>query len=179
MQAPLRPFLIVDGVGQESVSRLYRYGGGVQIFPAIFDHAGAFGFARFKVKLETERISFAKSLIPANSGRREPTCAFGEIKGVSMPVEDLRLLRQFRQPFAGFVAPSHRHPTDFLYLVRVDPGAKRFGQKLRAETNSDDSPTVSQLFPKPRFLLREPRVTGGVPYTHRTAHENNRIPRAR
>jgi len=55
MQAPLRPFLIVDGAGREGVSPLYRYGGGVQIFPAIFDHAGAFGFARFKVKLETER----------------------------------------------------------------------------------------------------------------------------
>lgn len=78
MVQPTFPFLFaLAGRCQKRVRGLNRGVGGMQFLAAIFDHAGAFGFARFKVELKSERVFPEESLIPTDGCRCEAGCSPG------------------------------------------------------------------------------------------------------
>ena len=84
-------------------------------------------------------LSPAETLMEADPGPGQQCRILRKIEGVAVPVEHEGLFRT-NVPDRRFIArgrKNERRPADFLLAVRIDPGAERAGNELRAEADSE------------------------------------------
>lgn len=94
----------------------------------------------FEVELQANHVVFPESLILTIVGLSQMSRSERYPEGIAMPLEDRDVPVESgkKRIRCAFVSESDRHRTDLFDLVWFYPGAERVGEKLCAETDSQD-----------------------------------------